>query len=325
MHALVTGGAGFIGSHLVDRLLAHGHRVTVVDDLSTGRSDNLDDARAASGDRLAVHVLDVATPALAELVAADPPDVAFHLAAQISVRLSVTDPVADAVANVVGTVNLLEAARRHGVHKVVNTTSGGCVYGQPSQAELPVTESYSAVPHSPYGTSKLAAEQYLATFASLHGLAWTSLALGNVFGPRQDPRGEAGVVSIFAGAMLRGEDVVIYGDGEQTRDFVHVADVVDACLAAADAGDGLRINVGTGAATSINALFAQLAALTGYEPAPRHAPPRLGELEHIALDCARAEVELDWKARTSLDEGLATVVDWARAASPATSPPSSVP
>lgn len=235
MHALVTGGAGFIGSHLVDRLLAHGHRVTVVDDLSTGRPDNLDAARAAGGDRLTVHVADVATAALAEVVAADPPDVAFHLAAQISVRRSVADPVGDATTNVVGAVTLLEAARRHGVRKVVNTTSGGCVYGEPPWADLPVAESYPGTPHSPYGASKMAAEGYLQTFESLHGLRWTSLALGNVYGPRQDPAGGAGVVSIFAGAMVRDEEMVVYGDGHQTRDFVYVGDVVTAYLAAAGA------------------------------------------------------------------------------------------
>jgi UDP-glucose 4-epimerase len=312
VHVLVTGGAGFIGSHLVDRLLADGHRVTVVDDLSTGQTANLEPARAAAGDRLAVHVADVAAPALEELVAADPPEVAFHLAAQISVRESVAAPVADATANVVGTVNLLEAARRHGVRKVVNTTSGGCIYGEPPRAELPVAETHPGEPHSPYGAGKLAAEQYLATFESLHELRWTSLALGNVFGPRQDPRGEAGVVSIFAGAMLAGEEVVVFGDGEQTRDFVHVSDVVDAYLAAADAADGLRLNVGAGTGVSVNKLFACLAAQTGYPHPPRHAAPRLGELEHIALDGTRAEAELGWKPRVGFDEGLATVVDWLR-------------
>lgn len=312
MHALVTGGAGFIGSHLVDRLLADGHRVTVVDDLSTGALDNLEEAEAAAGDRLAVHVTDVATPALADLVAADPPEVAFHLAAQISVRRSVADPVGDATANIVGTVNLLEAARRHGVGKVVNTTSGGCVYGEPAWADLPVAEAHPGTPHSPYGASKMAAEGYLQTFESLHGLRWTSLALGNVYGPRQDPAGEAGVVSIFAGAMVGDEEVVVYGDGHQTRDFVYVGDVVNAYLAAAGGADGLRVNVGTGVATSVSGLFARLAALTGYPHPPRHSSPRLGELAHIALDCARAEVELGWKPQTPLDEGLAAVVDWVR-------------
>ncbi|PSO55010.1 MAG: UDP-glucose 4-epimerase [Actinobacteria bacterium QS_5_72_10] len=314
MHALVTGGAGFIGSHLVDRLLEEGHRVTVVDDLSTGSRANLEAARLSGGDRLAVRVADVAAADLNAMMAGDTPEVVFHLAAQISVRASVADPVADATANVVGTVNLLEAARRQGVAKVVNTTSGGCVYGEPARADLPVTERYPGEPHSPYGVSKLAAEQYLATFDSLHGLAWTSLALGNVFGPRQDPRGEAGVVSIFAGAMVRGDEVVIYGDGHQTRDFVHVADVVEAFMRCATAADGLRVNVATGATTSVNELFARLAALTGYAHPARHGPPRLGELDHIALDCARAEAELNWRPAISLDEGLATVVDWVRGA-----------
>lgn len=312
MHALITGGAGFIGSHLVDRLVTEGHRVTVVDDLSTGRRSNLAEARATAGDRLTVHELDVTSPELVRLSVSDPPDVAFHLAAQISVVASIADPVADVTSNVVGTVNLLEACHRAGVKKVINTTSGGCLYGEPPRADLPIAEDYDGMPESPYGISKLSAEHYLGVFESLHGLRWTSLALANVFGPRQDPGGEAGVVSIFGNAMLGDDDVVIFGDGKQTRDFVHVSDVVEAYLAAVEGADSLRLNVGTGAETSVDELFARVAALTDYRRNPRYDEPREGELKHIALDCARAAEQLGWTPRMGLEDGLRSVVGWLR-------------
>ena len=309
---LVTGGAGFIGSNLVDALLAAGHEVTVVDDLSTGRLTNLQAARASPDLPLAFQRLDLTSPALEPVFARARPSIVFHLGAQIDVRKSVADPVHDAMANVVGTVNVLETSRRHGVAKIVNTTSGGCIYGEPAPEDLPVAEDYPGHPHSPYGASKRGVEEYLHAYEALYGLRWSSLALGNVFGPRQDPGGEAGVVSIFGGRMLAGDRVTIYGDGEQTRDFVFVADVVDAYLAAMDAGDGLRINVGTGRRTSVNDLFAVLADLTGYDQAPRYAPARQGELDHIALDVTLAAERLDWKPRHTLREGLTATLDWLR-------------
>ena len=309
---LVTGGAGFIGSNLVDRLLAEGHEVTVVDDLTTGKLLNLQQARRDPDLPLAFQRLDITSSALERAFAKARPAVVCHLAAQIDVRRSVADPVHDAFVNVLGTVNVLEASRRHGAAKIINTTSGGCIYGEPPLADLPVAEDYPGHPHSPYGASKRGVEEYLHTYEALYGLRWTSLALGNVYGPRQDPGGEAGVVSIFGGRMLDEGEITIFGDGEQTRDFVFVDDVVDAYVAAMEAGDGLRVNVGTGVRTSVNELFAVLADLTGYSRRPSYAPPREGELDHIALAIGLAAEALGWKPRRSLREGLAATLDWLR-------------
>jgi UDP-glucose 4-epimerase len=312
MRVLVTGGAGFIGSNLVDRLLGDGHEVTVVDDLSTGKLANLQQARRNPDLPLHFQRMDITSTALERAVAKARPEVVLHLAAQIDVRRSVADPVFDAMVNVIGTVQLLEACRRHDVAKIVLTTSGGCIYGEPDRAELPIDEHYPGHPHSPYGASKRGVEEYLHTYEALYGLRWTSLALANVFGPRQDPGGEAGVVSIFGGRMLEQKPVTVYGDGEQTRDFVFVDDVVHAFVLAMDRGDGLRCNIGTGEATSVNTLFAEMADLTGYPETPEHAPERSGELRHIALDTRRAATELGWKPWTPLREGLASTLDWLR-------------
>ena len=225
---LVTGGAGFIGSTLVDRLLAEGHTVDVVDDLSTGSLANLSDARAAAGHQLTVHQMDVRSAEVVELMARRRPEVVFHLAAQADVRVSVTDPVFDADVNVIGTLRVLEGARRAGVGRVVFAASGGTLYGEPDASELPLKESLPQRPLSPYGVSKKAALDYLVAYRELHSLEFSALALANVYGPRQDPHGEAGVVAIFAERLLRGAPVTIYGDGEQTRDFVYIDDVVDA-------------------------------------------------------------------------------------------------
>jgi UDP-glucose 4-epimerase len=309
---LVTGGAGFIGSNLTDRLLADGHEVTVVDDLSTGKLHNLQRARRDPDLPLGFVRLDVTSTGVEPAVRKAQPEVVLHLAAQVDVRRSVADPVHDAMVNVVGTVNLLEACARNDVGKVVLATSGGCIYGEPAPEDLPVGEDHPGHPHSPYGAGKRGVEEYLHAYEALHGLSWTSLALANVFGPRQDPGGEAGVVSIFGGRMLEGRDVTIFADGEQTRDFVFVGDVVEALCAAMTAGDGQRLNVGTGERTSVNRLFAELAELTGYERPPSYAARRPGELEHIALDCARARRELGWAADTSLRQGLSRTLDWLR-------------
>lgn len=312
MRVLVTGGAGFIGSNLVDRLLADGHEVTVLDNLSTGYLHNLQQARRNPDLPLRFARLDITSTALEPAVARARPQVVLHLAAQIDVRHSVADPVNDAMVNVIGTVALLEACRRNDVEKVVLTTSGGCIYGQPTAAELPIDEDHPGHPHSPYGASKRGVEEYLHAYEAMYGLRWTSLALGNVFGPRQDPGGEAGVVSIFGGRMLAERPVTIYGDGEQTRDFVFVDDVVHAFVLAMDRGDGLRCNIGTGEPTSVNALFAELADLTGYASRAEHAPERTGELRQMALDARRAGAELGWKPWTTLREGLGATLDWMR-------------
>jgi UDP-glucose 4-epimerase len=310
MHVLVTGGAGFIGSNLLDRLLVEGHTVTSVDDLSTGRYANV--AHLASRPDVELLELDLSHDDVSPAFATRVPDVVVHLAAQISVRSSVTDPVRDAERNVVGTVRLLETVRRHSPAKVVFATSGGCIYGQPDLADLPVSEDHPTEPHSPYGASKLTGELYLRTFAHLYGLRWTSLAFANVYGPRQDPAGEAGVVAIFAEQMLNDAPCLIFGDGEQTRDFVHVDDVVDGIVRSFDRGDGARINIGTGARTSVNGLFAEMARIVGYEPAPHRRPPRQGELDHISLDTARAGQLLGWQHRVGLAEGLTATIGWVR-------------
>ena len=309
---LVTGGAGFIGSNLVDRLLEEGHEVTVVDDLSTGRLHNLAQARRNPDLPLSFQRVDITSNALERVVAKAEPEIILHLAAQIDVRRSVEDPVRDAMINVVGTVNLLEAGRRHGARKIVLTTSGGTIYGEPLAEELPVAEDQPGHPVSPYGASKRGVEEYLYTYQALYGMRWTSLALANVFGRRQDPLGEAGVVSIFGGRMLAGEPVTIFGDGEQTRDFVYVDDVVHAFVLAMDRGDGQRFNIGTGERTTVNELFTEMAAITGYDHPPEYGPERPGELRHMSLDSRRAAAELGWKPWTTLREGLSETVGWLR-------------
>ena len=309
---LVTGGAGFIGSNLTDRLLAEGHEVTVVDDLSTGKLVNLQEERRNPDLPRSFQRVDITSNALERVVAKAEPEVVLHLAAQIDVRRSVQDPIRDAMVNVVGTVNLLEASRKHGVRKIVFTTSGGCIYGEPAASDLPISEDFDGHPHSQYGASKRGVEEYLHTYEALYGLQWTSLALSNVFGRRQDPLGEAGVVSIFGGRMLRGEPVTIFGDGEQTRDFVFVDDVVHAFVLSMERGDGQRFNIGTGEQTSVNQLYAELASISGFDQPASYAAERPGELRHIALDARRAASELGWKPWTTLREGLTETVDWLR-------------
>jgi UDP-glucose 4-epimerase len=315
MHVLVTGGAGFIGSTLLDRLLADGHRVTSVDDLSTGRLENV--AHLQGRPEVELLELDLSRDDLTAVFAPQRPDVVVHLAAQVSVRRSVADPQRDVEVNVLGTVRLLEAARQHGTDKVVFATSGGCIYGQPEVEALPVPEDHPTEPHSPYGASKLTGELYLRTYGRLHGLRWTSLALGNVYGPRQDPTGEAGVVSIFAEQMLAGAPCTIFGDGEQTRDFVHVDDVVEGIVRALDGGDGHRINIGSGRRLSVNELFGRLAHITGYERPADRQPARVGELDHISIDPSLAFRLLGWRPKVELDAGLAGTVDWVRRTSAA--------
>lgn len=309
MKVLVTGAAGFIGSHLVDRLLADGHTVTGLDDLSTGRLDNLAQARATKG--LRFHRFDLTGADLPALVARDRPDVVCHLAAQLDVRRSVADPLHDARTNVLGTVNVLEACVRAEVPRVVFTSSGGTVYGRPTS--LPVSERAALAPASPYGAAKAAAEGYLAAYGRLHGLAGVSLRLGNVYGPRQDPHGEAGVVAIFARALGAGQATWIFGDGTSSRDYVHVEDVVDAVLRCLGGkGDGRRLNVGSGVGTSIRELHALVAAAVGAPDAPSFAPPRPGELHAIALDVGAARRALGWEPTVALADGLAQTVAWVR-------------
>ena len=310
MRALVTGGAGFIGSTLVDRLLAEGHAVDVVDDLSTGSLANLSEARANPSYEYSFSRLDVRSDGLVQLIAHRRPEVIFHLAAQADVRVSVARPVFDAEVNIAGTLQVLEGARAARSRKVVFAASGGTLYGETDK--LPLRESATQRPLSPYGVSKKATIDYLVAYQALHGIEFTALALANVYGPRQDPHGEAGVVAIFAGLLLEGKQCTIYGDGEQTRDFVYADDVVDAFSRAATRGDGLLVNVGTGVETSVNLLHSTMASLAGAQDSPRHAPERAGELRRSALDPGRAAVRLGWKAWTTLDEGTSQVLRWFR-------------
>ncbi|MCB1040473.1 MAG: NAD-dependent epimerase/dehydratase family protein [Acidimicrobiales bacterium] len=312
MRALVTGGAGFIGSTLVDRLLAEGHEVDVVDDLSSGSMANLAEARANPDHRFQFHRLDIRDAGLVELIERRKPEVVFHLAAQIDVRLSVADPVHDAMINVIGSLHVLEGARRAGTRKVVFASSGGTIYGAVADEDLPARESHPQQPLSPYGITKKVVGDYLYAYRELHQIEFTALALANVYGPRQDPHGEAGVVAIFAGRLLAGEPCTIFGDGSQTRDYVYVDDVVDAFVRAADKGDGLIINIGTGVETSVTDLYATMARVAGVDLAAQLAEARPGELARSSLDAGRAEMQLGWKTWTDLATGSASVLEYFR-------------
>ncbi len=308
MRALVTGGAGFIGSNLVDALLARGDEVTVVDDLSTGRRGNLDAALAAGAKLVELDIREAV--ALTEAVTAAQPEVVFHLAAQIDVRKSLADPAFDAAVNVGGTANLLEAMRAAEAPRIVFVSTGGAIYGEGAGKKLPLDEGAPIEPFSAYGQSKFAAEGYLALYERLYGLSGVSLRLGNIYGPRQDPLGEAGVIAIFCGRLRAGERPTVYGDGRQTRDYIYVGDVVAAALAAAESRASGPINIGTGIETDVLELAARLAEIDGSEDfEPELAPPRAGEVQRIALDASRAERELGWRAETGLVDGLRRTLD----------------
>jgi UDP-glucose 4-epimerase len=297
---LVTGGAGFIGSHIVDALIGAGHDVVVVDNLHTGRRENLNPAAR-------FYLCDVRDgPALEQVFANEKPTVICHQAALADVRRSLREPAVYAAVNVIGTLNVLEAARACGtVRRFLFASTGGAIYGDPQ--ELPATEGCPVRPLDPYGASKLACEYFMDTYRHNYGLEICVLRYANVYGPRQDPNGEAGVVAIFAGAMLAGRPVVINGDGTQSRDFVFVGDIARANLLALHLGSGIY-NLGSGLATDINAVCRQLAQLTGYALPERHGPAKQGEVYTTYLDAGRARRELGWEAATSLREGLATTV-----------------
>jgi len=310
VRAVVTGGAGFIGSALVDRLVARGDDVLIIDDLSTGSTDNLADARAAGSGTMELAVDDIGEAGTAELVAGHRPDVVFHLAAQTDVRLSVDAPVSDARTNVIGMLRVLDGAHAGGARKVVFASSGGTIYGEADPALLPFDEDTPQRPLSPYGVAKLAGGLYLDVYRALHGLAGTTLALANVYGPRQDPQGEAGVVAIFAGRLLSGQPCTVFGTGEQTRDFVYVDDVTDALLTAAERADGQLLNIGTGVEISVNDLYRTMAGMVGGPNDPVRGSARPGELDRSALDPTRAASELGWRPVTGLDDGLRATLDW---------------
>jgi UDP-glucose 4-epimerase len=312
VRALVTGGAGFIGSTLVDRLLVEGHAVDVIDDLSTGSLANLAEARSSRDHELKVHQVDVRDPGIVDLIARRNPEVVFHLAAQADVRVSVARPAFDAEVNILGSINVLEGARAAGVRKVVFASSGGTIYGEPDPSELPVKESHPQQPLSPYGIAKRVVTDYLHAYRELHAIEYTALALANVYGPRQDPHGEAGVVAIFAANLLDGRPCTIFGDGQQTRDFVYVDDVVDAFVRAAERGSGLLCNIGTGVETTVNELYGTMAAAAGITEHADHGPARHGELARSALDPGRAKLHLGWEPWTDLATGVAEVLAYFR-------------
>jgi UDP-glucose 4-epimerase len=311
MRALVTGGAGFIGSHLVDSLLDRGDEVAVVDDLSTGKRENLEGALARGAELHEVDIRDA--PALLDVVAARRPDIVFHLAAQMDVRKSIEDPAWDAGINVVGTINVLEASRRSGVHRVVNTSTGGAIYGDTDV--MPTPESVPPRPMSAYGQSKFCAEAYCGWYERLYGLSSVTLRYGNVYGPRQDPHGEAGVIAIFCGKLIAGERPRIFGDGRQTRDYTYVGDIVAANLAAAAHPEAHgAYNAGTGVEASVLEVVAALREAAGVDEfEPEFAPARAGELQRSSLDVTRARAELGFAAETDLVSGLRPTLEWARA------------
>ncbi len=299
MRAVVTGGAGFIGSALVDALVRRGDEVHVVDDLSSGRREQVSEAAT-------LHVRDIAEP-LADVFAEARPEVVFHLGAQIDVRASVADPAADGRSNVLGTIRVLEAANDHDA-QVVFASTGGAIYGE---CDGPATEDAPRLPLSPYGTSKLAAEEYLATWNRLYGTRHVALRLGNVYGPRQDPHGEAGVVAIFLSRIRDGRAATIYGDGAQTRDYVFVGDVARAFVGAVGAEGGV-FNVGTGEETAVVALWQACLSAAGADAQAIHGPARLGELQRSCLDPHRAETTLLWRAEVPLSQGLRETWEWIR-------------
>jgi UDP-glucose 4-epimerase len=309
MRILVTGGAGFIGSHVVDGLLARGAEVAVLDDLSTGRREFVDP-------RARLHVTDLTDRDAVDRVLAEfRPEVVVHHAAQIDVRGSVADPVHDARVNVLGTIGLLQASTRHGVRKFVYASTGGALYGE---AEfLPATEDHPIRPESPYGVSKHAVELYLALWKRLHGLDSTVLRYPNVYGPRQNPKGEAGVNAIFIGLMLEGKAPQVFGDGEQLRDYLYVGDVVAANLLALERGSGEVLNLGTGVGTSVNDIVRELNAILGTRLDPVYQPARPGEVRRITLDAGRARAALGWEPRMPFREGLERTVEWSRRAAAA--------
>jgi UDP-glucose 4-epimerase len=303
---LVTGGAGFIGSHVVDRYVADGHAVTVVDDLSTGRREQVN--RAAE-----FHHLDILDPRLESVMAEGRFDVVNHHAAQIDVRKSVADPLHDANVNILGTLRLLELSARYGVKRFIFVSSGGAAYGE--QLRFPADEDHPLNPVSPYGVGKVSGEHYCFYYRAVHGLPYVALRYANVYGPRQDPHGEAGVVAIFTGRLLAGQPCVINGDGRQTRDYVYVGDVVEANVAATalDHPAAGPVNIGTGVETDVTTLHATLAEITGSRTPPTHGPAKAGEQQRSVLDAARAERVLGWRPKTPLTEGLEETVEFFRA------------
>jgi UDP-glucose 4-epimerase len=300
---MVTGGAGFVGSNLADRLVEEGHEVVVLDDLSSGKRDQV----PASAN---FYRMELDNRWLDRVVEREKPEAVIHLAAQISVRRSVEDPVFDARVNILGSIGLMEACRAHGVGRFIFTSTGGAIYGDVDQ--LPTPETYPAAPISPYGTSKLCVEHYLHCFREIHDFSSAALRLSNVYGPRQDPHGEAGVVAIFSRALLEGRTPTINGDGLQTRDYVYVGDVVEAFMRALGSQVQGSFNVGTGTETTVNQLYQEVARAVGAGAAAEHGPARPGEQRRSSVDHARIRTELGWEPKIQLAEGIGLTVDYFR-------------
>lgn len=300
MRILVTGGAGFIGSHIVEAYLAAGHEVAVVDNLATGRRSNV-----PKGARL--HEVDLHARELERVFDEFKPEVVNHHAAQASVKVGNADPVHDLEVNGGGTARILQLAAATGARKVIYASSGGTVYGEPES--LPVSEDHPIAPRSNYGTSKFVGELYVQMVARTAGLDFTIFRYGNAFGPRQDPHGEAGVIAIFTGLMMAGRQCTIDGDGDQKKDYLYVGDIADANVRALEAGSGLVANIGTGHGTTVNEIFRVLSEATGNTVEPRFGPPRPGDVRNFWLDCSRARRELGWEPRVSFEEGVRLTVE----------------
>lgn len=301
MKILVTGGAGFIGSHLVDRLIKEGHRVSVIDNLSTGKEENINP-------KAKFYKIDICDPEISQIFEKEKPEIVFHYAAQIDLRESVEDPIKNAQINILGTLNILENCKKSKIKKFIFASTGGAMYGE---AEIiPTPETYPEFPLSPYGIEKLTIEKYLNYYSKVFGLPFISLRLANIYGPRQNSKGEAGVVAIFCDKMLSGEQPIIYGDGNRTRDFVFVDDVVDANILAMEKGRVGIFNIGTAKETNINTIFKKLKELTTSNCKEIHGPAKPGEQKRSCLDFAKAKKELNWQPQFNLDEGLKKTVEW---------------
>ena len=308
---LITGGAGFIGSHLTDRLIKKKHKVVVIDNLSTGRKENLNPAffkKGGASSEAKFYKIDIQSPKISDIFRKEKPEIVFHFAAQINVRKSVANPIEDAKINILGSLNILENCKKARVKKIIFSSTGGAIYGE--AALIPTPESYTAFPLSPYGIAKLTIEKYLNYYFKVFGLAFVSLRLANVYGPRQNPKGEAGVVAIFCDKLLKNEQPIIFGDGRQTRNYVFVDDVVDASILAAETNKVGIFNVGTGIETNINKLYQLILKKTGKEIKPIFESTKPGDLKRSCLDCAKIKKQLGWQPRYSLEQGLEKTVKW---------------